>query len=84
MGRQVVIIADHGYGTEMFQMLKHPFHGCVREMRNPMLRLRSDVLFLLRLAERTSQGSLTQEPPRRTRREQSPEVQALPSVGAPE
>ncbi len=44
--------------------------------------IRFEVLNLKRKAERTFLGTSTQEPPRRTRREQLPEVQAVPSVGA--
>jgi hypothetical protein len=40
------------------------------------------VLHLLRTEEQIYPGLLFQEPPRRTRREQLPVVQALPSDGA--
>ena len=39
--------------------------------------------FALRYAERQVPGPVIQEPPRITRRLQSPLVQAVPSVGAP-
>lgn len=39
--------------------------------------------FLMRMAERTPAGSLTQLPPRSTRREQSPANHTVPSAGAP-
>ncbi len=38
-----------------------------RQTRNPLFRLRSSGLFLLRLAERQFLAVLFQEPPRRTR-----------------
>ena len=45
--------------------------------------LRKSVLSQKRTEERRILGLKSQELPRRTRREQSPEVQALPSEGAP-
>ena len=51
--------------------------------RKPKSLLRFPVEFQLRIAERTTLGSPFHEPPRNTRREQSPEVHALPSAGAP-
>ena len=51
--------------------------------RKPSLRLRNPAVPLRRKAARSSPGSTDQEPPRRTRRLQSPVVQAEPSEGAP-
>ena len=55
----------------------------VRAIRNPLPPSRPPVASLLRLAERRLPGPLTQEPPRSTRRLQSPDPHAPPSVGAP-
>jgi hypothetical protein len=52
---------------------------CVRPALNPW----RTGLTLLRLAERRFCGLLFQEPPRTTRREQLPLVQAEPFFGAP-
>ena len=50
--------------------------------RKPMRMSRSPVEYLRRFAERRFPGSLSHEPPRNTRRSQSPLNHALPSVGA--
>jgi hypothetical protein len=50
--------------------------------RKPPLPLRLPAVSQLRLAARRSPGTSYQEPPRRTRRLQSPLVQAEPSAGA--
>ena len=55
----------------------------VRATRNPMMRLRKVEAILKRSAERRSLGKLTQDPPRKTRWEQSPLSQAEPSFGEP-
>ena len=56
----------------------------VRATRNPSKLIRTRNASLKRNAERRSHGLLYQEPPRSTRRTQSPPVtQALPSGGAP-
>jgi hypothetical protein len=51
--------------------------------RKPTSLSRKPVAFLRRWAERRNCGLLYQEPPRATRRLQSPPVFAVPSVGAP-
>jgi len=50
--------------------------------RKPRSSYRPPGLYLRRLAERRPLGLLTKEPPRRTRWLQSPDSQAVPSVGA--
>ena len=56
----------------------------VRATRKPRVRLlRYALRSLSRFAERWSLGLLPQEPPRNTRRLQSPRSHALPSLGAP-
>ena len=55
----------------------------VRATRNPISSPRLEVPSLLRTAERRNQGLLYQEPPRKTRWEQSPLSHADPSTGAP-
>ena len=55
----------------------------VRATRNPMRLPRMPVELPPRSAARRSPGSSNQEPPRKTRTEQSPLSQALPSAGAP-
>src|ERR1700738_349066 len=60
------------------------FQGAsVRPTRKPRSLYRTSVVSLPRLAERRRCGSLTQEPPRTTRRPQSPSVRAEPSAGEP-
>ena len=51
--------------------------------RKPKSLKRSPAEYQMRDAERTFLGSKLHEPPRNTRRKQSPEVHALPSDGAP-
>ena len=59
-------------------------HGAsVRTTRKPMLTSRRPVTYLPRTAERRILGTLTQEPPRKTRAEQFPLSHALPSLGDP-
>ena len=59
-------------------------HGVsVRPTRKPKSSSRPPVTFLPRFAERRFPGTSSQEPPRKTRRPQSPLVHALPSSGAP-
>ena len=55
----------------------------VRATRNPTMPLRRPVESQYRYAARRNLGMLSQEPPRKTRSEQSPLSQALPSAGAP-
>ena len=55
----------------------------VRATRNPMRSIRFAVVPLRRLAERRYLGLKIQDPPRKTRREQSPLSHAEPFVGAP-
>ena len=55
----------------------------VRPTRKPKLLSRKSVAILPRSAERRLSGSKSQEPPRTTRRLQSPAVHAEPFVGAP-
>ena len=55
----------------------------VRATRNPILRYRYPVEYPLRNAERRYLRLLFQEPPRKTRRAQSPLCHAIPSAGAP-
>jgi hypothetical protein len=57
--------------------------GSVRATRKPTNSSRVAVASRLRLAERTSATSSIHEPPRITRRAQSPVRQAEPSAGAP-
>ena len=56
----------------------------VRATRNPRPAARSLVMPPTRNPERKAEPRFTHEPPRLTRREQSPDSQALPFVGAPE
>ena len=55
----------------------------VRATRKPASTNRLPVVLLLRPAERRSPGRPLQEPPRSTRRLQSSDSHALPSVGVP-
>ena len=55
----------------------------VRATRNPSLLIRNPEELPKRPAERRNHGSRYQEPPRNTRRPQSPLRHALPSEGAP-
>ena len=55
----------------------------VRATRNPTRPSRLPVVYVTRSAARRNLESLTQEPPRITRREQFPPSHALPSTGAP-
>ena len=55
----------------------------VRATRNPLLKWRLPEAYQLRYAARRFLGWAYQEPPRKTRNEQSPVNQARPSVGAP-
>ena len=51
--------------------------------RNPKVVFRRDVGSPRRIAERTALRSMSQEPPRTTRRLLSPVSHAAPSIGAP-
>src|SRR5262249_25941441 len=55
----------------------------VRATRNPKILPRMSMDSLTRCDERTCPGLLVQDPPRNTRRLQSPAVTAEPSAGAP-
>ena len=55
----------------------------VRATRNPLRSPRSAEVSQPRFAERRFLGSLNQDPPRKTRREQSPRCHADPSAEAP-
>ena len=55
----------------------------VRATRKPASPYRPPAVYPPRLAERRNLGSLPQEPPRSTRKLQSSDSHALPSVGAP-
>lgn len=58
------------------------YSGRLMATRNPRFPLRNDGGSLIRRAERMSWDSLPQDPPRKTRIEQSPLNHAEPSVGA--
>jgi hypothetical protein len=59
------------------------FQRSVLATRKPTPAYRSSVPLARRSAERISHASSNQQPPRYTRRLQSPLFQALPSSGAP-